>query len=285
MAQQTESRLGWQGWLWLAILAVCLGALALGLGYRHGTVSTEGSAGPATSVSVVSTVDVPQTINLFPASTSTRLRSDLGVASSGSSISAADVPTTTVLGASAERWPAERTSTSRRSAVSTTSGRRSTVSVTTTTRPTKVTVAAAGRATKSSVTAAAVEPVRLPPTATPSTASPSTAPPTIRSTTSTTAPTTTTWSGPLAVDDRVAVEEGKEAKPKVLDNDAPGDAELDEDTMSITAGPANASSYKVHGDHLHYKPADGFVGVDRIRYRICDSAGRCDTATVTITVG
>lgn len=89
----------------------------------------------------------------------------------------------------------------------------------------------------------------------------------------------------MAVDDHVATGEGKEAKPKVLENDAPGDAPLDEGTLTITAGPSNARSYKVHDDHLHYKPADGFVGVDRIRYRICDDAGRCDTATVSITVG
>lgn len=89
----------------------------------------------------------------------------------------------------------------------------------------------------------------------------------------------------MAADDHVAVDEGKEAKPKVLDNDAPGDAALDERTLSIATAPVNAESYKVHDDHLHYRPADGFTGVDRIRYRICDDAGRCDTATVTITVG
>lgn len=89
----------------------------------------------------------------------------------------------------------------------------------------------------------------------------------------------------MAVDDHVTVDEGKETKPNVLDNDVPGDAALDEDTLTITVAPANAKSYKVHDDHLHYRPADDFVGVDQIGYRICDDAGRCDTATVTITVG
>lgn len=91
--------------------------------------------------------------------------------------------------------------------------------------------------------------------------------------------------GPVAVDDRLAIDEGKEGKPKVLDNDQPGDAALDKDTLVIIAAPANAESYRVHGDHLHYRAADGFLGTDRLRYRICDVDGRCDTASVFITVG
>ena len=89
----------------------------------------------------------------------------------------------------------------------------------------------------------------------------------------------------MAVDDRLSIGEGKEGKPKVLDNDQPGDASLDKNTLAIVAAPANAESYRVHGDHFHYRAADGFLGTDRIRYRICDVAGRCDTASVIITVG
>lgn len=264
-----DSGLGWQGWLWVAILAVCLGALALGLGFRHGTESTEGSTGEVSSSNVGSTVDVPQTINLFPASTERGTDSEGAVPPT--STPAGDVPPTTVLGSSTDA-----PSTSRPSTVSSSSNRPSTLSTTTTSRPTTI-----------SVTTVAAQSVRLASTATASSAVPSTATPSTRPTTSTSKPGTTTTrsSGPLAVDDYLAVEEGKEAKPKVLDNDAPGDASLDEGTLSIAAGPANAESYKVHNDHLHYKPADGFVGVDRIRYRICDDAGRCDTATVSIAVG
>lgn len=89
----------------------------------------------------------------------------------------------------------------------------------------------------------------------------------------------------MAADDHVSTDEGKEVKPKVLENDGAGRAPLDEDTLSIVVGPANAKSHRAHDDHLHYRPADGFIGLDRIQYRICDVEGRCDTATVVITVG
>jgi len=281
VGRETDHRLGWQGWLWLTILAVCLAALALGLGFRYGTVSAEGSADLTASDGGGSAADVPDTIGPSPASTSPRSPatepgratgglSGSGVVSPFTSTSVAGIMATTVAGSSPD------SSSSNRAFTSSTTTSRPGPSSTTTNAPTTISVTTS-RSSAISTTTAAAEAVRRSSIATPPTSS----------TTSTTAPTTTTtrWSGPVAVDDRLAVDEGKEAKPEVLANDAPGDAPLDENTLSITAGPANAKSYKVHDDHLHYRPADGFTGVDRIRYRICDDAGRCDTATVTITVG
>ncbi len=41
----------------------------------------------------------------------------------------------------------------------------------------------------------------------------------------------------------------------------------------------------ISDDSITYTPSDGFEGADSFEYTVCDAAGTCDTATVTITVG
>ena len=54
--------------------------------------------------------------------------------------------------------------------------------------------------------------------------------------------------------------------------------------MTVTSGPSNGStSVNVDGS-IDYTPDADFSGSDRFTYEVCDLAGDCDSATVTITV-
>jgi hypothetical protein len=44
------------------------------------------------------------------------------------------------------------------------------------------------------------------------------------------------------------------------------------------------SVYGPHNGHIDYQSVDGYVGPDSFEYRICNLAGVCDTAFVTIMV-
>jgi hypothetical protein len=87
-------------------------------------------------------------------------------------------------------------------------------------------------------------------------------------------------------DDRITIEgdDDDEVKIKVLNNDDPGQSSFNKDSLRVLAPPSHAASHRVHNDHLHYRPAPGFVGTDRIVYEVCTDDLRCGRATVTITV-
>jgi hypothetical protein len=84
----------------------------------------------------------------------------------------------------------------------------------------------------------------------------------------------------------VTIQEGKDANIDVLDNDDPGSAPFDEDTLTIIGPPAHSDpgDYRVHNDHIHYRSVDDYSGPDSITYRICNFDGLCSTATIWITV-
>lgn len=99
------------------------------------------------------------------------------------------------------------------------------------------------------------------------------------------APTTTTtaapWAGPIANDDSRTIDTGQNAHVQVLDNDTAGANPLA--TIQIVQAPLYAKSYKVHKGHVDYQ-ADAVELVDTLVYEICDTAGLCDQATITITI-
>jgi hypothetical protein len=106
-------------------------------------------------------------------------------------------------------------------------------------------------------------------------------------TTTTVPPTTTTTialGSPAAVADFISVDDHKDKKSYVLNNDSSGSAPFNEATLLIVSAPQNAQSYRVHNDHIHYKSVKKFVGVDVIGYQICNNDGLCDTTTLTISV-
>jgi len=122
------------------------------------------------------------------------------------------------------------------------------------------------------------------PTSTAAPTTTSTAAPTT-TTTTTAAPTTTTtappWLDPAANDDTITITGGGDKSIRVLDNDTPGEDPIDDATLEIIVAPIYADQYRVHDDHIHYKPGVQDV-VDTIVYQICDTKGRCEEATVTV---
>ena len=67
----------------------------------------------------------------------------------------------------------------------------------------------------------------------------------------------------------------------VLGNDAAGANPLV--TIEIVQAPLYAEAFGLHNGHIDYKAGPNEV-VDTLVYEICDSAGLCDQATLTINV-
>lgn len=106
-------------------------------------------------------------------------------------------------------------------------------------------------------------------------------------TTTTTQPTTTAAPNPpVAIADVYVVNSGASKDMFVLNNDSPGGLPFDLSTLNVTSSPSNAQSLSVNRSSgtVRYRSNTGFVGVDQFRYRICNSAGQCSSAWVTITV-
>ena len=84
--------------------------------------------------------------------------------------------------------------------------------------------------------------------------------------------------------DAVTVEDDEDIRIYILDNDDPGNSPLDEDSLVIITEPLHADDFRVHNDHIDYESVKNYSGLDFIDYRICNTNGLCDIATVTITV-
>ena len=133
----------------------------------------------------------------------------------------------------------------------------------------------------SAPTTTTTQPTTPPTTAPPATTPPTTAPP---PSTSTAPPTTTTAVGPTAVDDAVDISHTNAVLVDVLANDVAGSAPIDAGSLRIVEEPNHAALVDVNGSHrIQYKPTSSPL-TDSLRYEICDVDGRCDTASLTITV-
>jgi putative nucleotidyltransferase with HDIG domain len=106
-------------------------------------------------------------------------------------------------------------------------------------------------------------------------------------TTTTTIPATTTSSignsPPVARDDSAGVNEDSFVAVDVLANDSDPDGDLATSTLSVVAGPTLGGA-TVQSGRIRYTPAPNRSGTDRIEYRICDTAGACSTASLTVTI-
>ena len=100
-----------------------------------------------------------------------------------------------------------------------------------------------------------------------------------------TATVTITLLGPDAVDDAaVMVEDDPPITIDAVSNDSDPDFNLDP-TSAIVLTPASSGTAAANGDGTFvYKPDPNFEGIDSFDYEVCDLAGACDVATVTITV-
>jgi len=54
--------------------------------------------------------------------------------------------------------------------------------------------------------------------------------------------------------------------------------------ITIVTQPSNGSAAGSSGGTVGYTPNTDFIGVDTLRYQVCDTTSLCDTAQVTITV-
>ena len=90
--------------------------------------------------------------------------------------------------------------------------------------------------------------------------------------------------GPDAVDDSDTVNEDSSVTVDVLGNDSDVDDGLDVTSVTVTSGPSNGSTSVNPDGSIGYTPDPNYSGTDSFTYEVCDLAGACDTATVTITV-
>lgn len=61
-------------------------------------------------------------------------------------------------------------------------------------------------------------------------------------------------------------------------------ADLDASTLSLTTKPSDGVATIGSDGNVTYRPNSGFSGVDSLSYQVCDLAGRCGTAAVTVNV-
>ncbi len=89
---------------------------------------------------------------------------------------------------------------------------------------------------------------------------------------------------PAAADDNADTTRDQAVTIAVLDNDVDIDGDLDETSLTVIVQPLFGSA-TVNVDHdVVYEPAPGFAGTDSLTYQICDLAGNCSAAVVTISV-
>ncbi len=93
---------------------------------------------------------------------------------------------------------------------------------------------------------------------------------------------------PVANDDSASTAEDTAVQIDVAVNDTDADGNLDPTTTNTTcgtcSGPANGSLVNNGNGTFDYTPNPDYSGGDSFIYEICDTAGACDTATVTVTI-
>src|SRR5690606_27596732 len=88
---------------------------------------------------------------------------------------------------------------------------------------------------------------------------------------------------PTAIDDVFKTEQDVILNGCVCPNDS--DPDGDPLTFSVVEQPGHGTlAFAAQNGSFTYKPAAGFVGVDKFLYQACDPSGACDTALVTIHV-
>ncbi len=89
---------------------------------------------------------------------------------------------------------------------------------------------------------------------------------------------------PEATADADVTNEDNPVTTDVASNDTDIDGNLDPSSVSIVNNPANGTAAATGDGAVTYAPAADFCGSDSYTYRICDSEGLCDEATVSVEV-
>jgi len=89
---------------------------------------------------------------------------------------------------------------------------------------------------------------------------------------------------PVAVDDNVTLPQGRRILIDVLANDHDGDGTLEAESLQVVVSPEHGKAEMVEGKIL-YIPDPGYMGQDRLSYRVCDREGMLSNeATVLMQV-
>ncbi len=89
---------------------------------------------------------------------------------------------------------------------------------------------------------------------------------------------------PTATDDVGTVKAGRTILMNVLANDSDPDGTLDPSTVVIVKGPSHGSVIVNPDGTVRFTADEGFDGLDRFVYRVCDDLGSCRTATAWLTI-
>jgi hypothetical protein len=89
---------------------------------------------------------------------------------------------------------------------------------------------------------------------------------------------------PDARDDSTTTATGAAVSINATANDFDPDGNLDPATAAVVTNPAHGTVVNNGGGTFTYTPASPWTGTDSFTYRVCDTYGMCDTATVTIQV-
>jgi hypothetical protein len=89
---------------------------------------------------------------------------------------------------------------------------------------------------------------------------------------------------PMANDDHATTPEDTPVTIPSADNDSDQDGNLDPFSVIVLGDPSNGSIINNWDGTFSYTPNKNYNGTDGFDYRICDTDGLCDTATVTIAV-
>ncbi len=89
---------------------------------------------------------------------------------------------------------------------------------------------------------------------------------------------------PVAVDDTASTNEDEAVVVNVWINDSDVESDIDPASVSVDTPPTSGSAVPDGLGGVIYTPALNTNGIDTFTYQICDLAGACSTATVTVTV-
>jgi len=89
---------------------------------------------------------------------------------------------------------------------------------------------------------------------------------------------------PVAEDDSATTDEDTPVTIDVASNDYDDDGNLDPTTATAISSPGNGDLINNGDGSFTYTPDEGFCGYDSFDYKICDTDGLCDIATVDIEV-
>jgi hypothetical protein len=96
---------------------------------------------------------------------------------------------------------------------------------------------------------------------------------------------TASGSHPTAVDDAARTRRNNKVNINVAANDGDPDGDLVLDSVSVVSPPSVGNALAIGGGRIRYVAPRDFAGVVTFVYQICDAAGNCAIATVTVTVG